>query len=365
MRILFCASVNSNAGGICVWAGHIYRYSKERIEDRCTLEPFYSPKEHGIDQLKSRWYRLYIGLSNYAIMWLRLIGRLICNKYDAVHLCSSASLGVYRDWLYIHTIHMMGGKAVLHFHFGRIPELAKLQNKEWKMIDRLIRMADCSIVIDESSYNALKAHGLEKISYIPNPIAPDVLKLIPEVQPERSPRTILFVGQGLATKGVIELVEACKRIPNIKLRMLGLMLDDMKEQLLQISNHEDWLEILGRQDMQRVVDEMSRCDLFVLPTYTEGFPNVILEAMACRCAIITTPVGAIPQMLEEENGKHYGVFVEPRNTEQLYQAMVDLLDNVSLKNELRNNVRERVIQRYNISSVWNQMMNVWQTTKTK
>jgi glycosyltransferase involved in cell wall biosynthesis len=59
------------------------------------------------------------------------------------------------------------------------------------------------------------------------------------------------------------------------------------------------------------------------------------------------------------------VFVEPRNTEQLYQAMVDLLDNESLKNELRNNVRERVIQRYNISSVWNQMMNVWQTTKTK
>ena len=110
---------------------------------------------------------------------------------------------------------------------------------------------------------------------------------------------------------------------------------------------------------------MCQCDVFVLPTYTEGFPNVILESMACGCAIVATPVGAIPEMLEEENNNHYGVMVEPRNVEQLKAGIEKMLSDVDFKNECRANVQQRVIERYNIDSVWRQMTGIWKETIAK
>lgn len=53
--------------------------------------------------------------------------------------------------------------------------------------------------------------------------------------------------------------------------------------------------------------------------------------MACGCAIVTTPVGAIPEMLEEEDGKHYGIMVEPRNVEQLKRAIERMLSDLTLR----------------------------------
>ena len=107
---------------------------------------------------------------------------------------------------------------------------------------------------------------------------------------------------------------------------------------------------------------MLSCDIFVLPTYTEGFPNVILESMACGCAIVTTPVGAIPEMLEEENGKQYGILVSPQNVQELKEGIEKMLNNETLKQECRKNVQQRVNERYNIDTVWKQMSKIWEET---
>ena len=114
--------------------------------------------------------------------------------------------------------------------------------------------------------------------------------------------------------------------------------------------------------MEKTINEMLSCDVFVLPTYTEGFPNVILESMACGCAIVTTPVGAIPEMLEEENGKRYGILVEPKKAQELKEGIEAMLNDETLKAECRKNVQQRVNERYNIDAVWRQMLNIWTET---
>ena len=110
-----------------------------------------------------------------------------------------------------------------------------------------------------------------------------------------------------------------------------------------------------------VIKEMQKCDIFVLPTYTEGFPNVILESMAAGCAIISTPVGAIPQMLEDDGDGKYGLLVEPRNVQQLHDAIEHLLNDEALKQEMRQNVQRRVNERYNIDVVWSKMLKIWKS----
>ena len=137
--------------------------------------------------------------------------------------------------------------------------------------------------------------------------------------------------------------------------------DNMRKQLIEIAGDQDnWLDIKGQVPFKETIREMKSCDVFVLPTYTEGFPNVILESMACGCPIIASSVGAIPEMLEEEEGRHYGILIDPQNEMNLKTAILTLLSNDNLKVECGNNARKRVYARYNIQTVSNQLIKTWQ-----
>lgn len=100
-------------------------------------------------------------------------------------------------------------------------------------------------------------------------------------------------------------------------------------------------------------------DIMTLPSYTEGFPNVILEGMAAGCALVVTDVGAMPQMLEEENSEQYGVVIKPQDPNSLKDAIVNLLNNPKLKESLRERVQERVQERYSMKAIWQEMVSLW------
>ncbi|MGM9800099.1 MAG: glycosyltransferase family 4 protein [Muribaculaceae bacterium] len=164
----------------------------------------------------------------------------------------------------------------------------------------------------------------------------------------------------IKTKGIFELLEACSKQDGIKLKIVGLATEHIRKEVYKIYGNADWFEICGEMEYVDVIKEMIKCDIFVLPTYTEGFPNVILEAMAVGCAIITTPVGAIPQMLEDDEFGKYGVFVEPKNAYALHSAISSLLCDENGKTEMRKNTKLRVNKRYNINAIWQQLLLLWQ-----
>jgi glycosyltransferase involved in cell wall biosynthesis len=304
--------------------------------------------------------RLRLALKDYGSILKGFKSALSRNQYDVVHITSSAGFGLIRDLLMLKMARKRGVKSIVHFRFGRIPQLFEQINWEYRLLAKVVKKADKVIVLDKSSHDALRKNGFANIELLPNPLAPGVMQTISKIGViEREPGLLLFIGHCIATKGVFELVQACKGLSNIRLRLVGAIQNDIKEQLLEIANHEQWLEIMGEQPYEEVIRQMLTCDVFVLPTYTEGFPNVILEAMVCGCAIITTPVGAIPEMLEAENGQQFGLMVEPRNVTQLHDSIIRMLDNGSFKADCRNNVRRRVNERYSMQMVWEQMVSIW------
>ena len=276
---------------------------------------------------------------------------------------SSASLSLFKDLIMLRAAKSRGVRTVVHFRFGRIPELSLKKNWEWRMICKVVKTSHMTIVLDKASYETLHNAGFSNVVLLPNPVAPRVTELIEKTGTiERKARTLLFAGHGIPTKGVFELVEACKQIPDIRLRMIGNIAEDVKNELTALSGNATWLDVAGEYPYEKTIAEMLSCDVFVLPTYTEGFPNVILESMACGCAIVTTPVGAIPEMLEEENGKRYGILVEPKKAQELKEGIEAMLNDETLKAECRKNVQQRVNERYNIDAVWRQMLNIWTET---
>lgn len=361
INILMAAPYGGVSGGISRWTEHIITYYEQLSVKELEMDVFSISRSVFVDINSPLFFRVISAMKDYNRIIRQFKRKIRSSNYDIIHLVSSASISLLKDIYLLSYIKKKEIKTVVHFRFGRIPELISSQNWEWKLLQRVLKLADRVVVIDKMSYNALLKQGFKNIDFLPNPIASTVVDIVSEnrLLLERVPRTILFVGHVVKTKGVFELIEACKQLKDIHLKLIGHIEPSMRLALEKNSQMGKWLEICNERPYEEVIKEMMCCDLFVLPTYTEGFPNVILESMACGCAIVTTKVGAIPEMLEEESGNCYGIMVEPQNSIQLKLAIEKMLTDETLKEKYRHNVAKIVNERYNISSVWKQMINIW------
>jgi glycosyltransferase involved in cell wall biosynthesis len=85
-------------------------------------------------------------------------------------------------------------------------------------------------------------------------------------------------------------------------------------------------------------------DIFVLPSLYENFPACILEAMASQCAVVSTRVGGIPEMIEDGAD---GVLISANDSEALADSLTSLAEDKRLRADMGRRARESVIRRYN------------------
>lgn len=364
MKILFATPYKNITGGISRWAQNIinyYRLNSFNID--IDILSFDDSQKHDAEYYISKGFfeRIYRGLRLYGHSIKVMIDKINVSKYDILHIASSATLGLFRDIVMIHLAHRKGIKCVVHFHFGRIPELSFQKNWEWMLLTYVVRIADKTIVMDKTSFDTLLSHNYKNVEYVPNPLSPAVNYIINNhVNITRQRNLVLFAGQCVQAKGIYELVEACRDIPCIELRMYGAITDHVEADLKKIwGTSFSTLRIMKNRAFDEVILAMRQCDIFVLPSYTEGFPNVMLESMACGCAIVATSVGSIPEMLECEDGRHYGIMVPARNVQDLKSAIIRMLSDHNFANQCRANVQERVNDRYNVRTVCNKITEIW------
>lgn len=365
IKVLLC-SPQHGSGGIASWTRHILKYAEGKEFPGISLSflDTSSPNKKSVLADTPLLQRLRIGIKNYTQFQKRLRAELGTKQYDVVHLTSSASLSLINDLISIRNAHRHGAKAVIHFRFGRIPELFSDHSWERSLLERVIRKADQTIVIDKASYNTLVSNGFTNIRLLPNFVSPSVVDFIENNSFPRKDREVFFAGHIVVSKGVFELVKACKQIPGIHLTMMGEYAGEIVDELKTTAGdgYESRLTFAGVQPIEKVLEGMMSCSVFVLPTYTEGFPNVILESMACGCPIVTTDVGAIPEMLDIENGSDYGICVKPKQVDELRDAIIRMLNNKEFASSCGGNAQKRVNELYSMSKVWGQMMAIWNLT---
>lgn len=367
IKVLFCSPYLSSddvvKGGINTWGRYIMEYAVTDGQSDSEIIPVSFDRFVSSSEGKSIFSRVFRGIQAYKVPVKNAISSMKKDAPDVLHLCTSAGLGIFRDLVLLRKAKRYGIKTVVHFHFGRIPELQRRNNWEWKLICKVMRCCDTAIVMNRPSEETLLAAGFTNVKYLPNPLAMNVLKKIEEIRGcyKRVSRRLLYAGHVIKTKGVYELVEACSQIPNIELRIVGKCIPDVESDLKTIAsknNDGTWMNIVGEVDHDTVLAELLQADMFVFPSYTEGFPNVILEAMACGCPIISSDVGAIPEMLDIEENP-CGVCFKPKSVEEIVTSISLILDNDSVKNQLTLYASDRLNLEYVMPKVWSRLVDIW------
>ena len=138
-----------------------------------------------------------------------------------------------------------------------------------------------------------------------------------------STRLVLFAGRLTPMKGLPELVTAFAHVrqesPDAQLVCIG---DGSVERYLTSPGQSDCVRALGPKTSEEIADWLGACDLFCLPSRSEGCPNVVVEALNCGRPVIGTQVGGIPAMVDDRSG----ILVPPRDVAKLASALREGLD---------------------------------------
>lgn len=362
LKVLLASPKGNISGGIARWTGHILNYYGSLEDKPVELDFFDTARTVNIGEKMSLFTRIRYGVKDYSNSLRRFREEIGKKKYDVLHMTTSASWGLLKDIFFIRAARKAGMKTVIHYRFGRTPQLAKAKNWEWHLLCKVVRLSDSSVFIDNASYKTMKDLGYNNVCLVPNPISPAVFDTINKCNvTERQCNEILFVGHCIKAKGVFELAKACKEINDCTVRMVGSITEALKEELLQLFGDNDRISIVGEEPYDYIINDMLRCSVFALPSYTEGFPNVILEAMACGCPIVATDVGAIPEMLDIENGDNHGICVKPQDIDGLKSSIQKMLDDRTYATQCGFNAQKRVNELYSMSKVWEQMVYMWKS----
>lgn len=158
--------------------------------------------------------------------------------------------------------------------------------------------------------------------------------------------TIGYVGRLSGEKGIKALLEAMKKLVN---RHGGLRLVVIGEGNLR-GNLENYSGNLGLQKyvtftghIEDIKNVYRRLDLLVLPSETEGMPNVVLEALAMGVPVVATNVGGLPEIIESGSN---GTLVEPGDVEGLTQAIDSLIMDANLRERFALEGRKTVCERF-------------------
>lgn len=200
-----------------------------------------------------------------------------------------------------------------------------------------------------------------RIVYLPNSIDTNLFK--PKKGKEEN--TLLFVGRISAGKGLHILIRSLRYLKEpVRLVIIGppdwntnyyQNILKMIEKENQKRKHE--IYYLGALEPTELVEWYQKASLFILPSFAEGFPVTILEALACETPVITTPVGGIPEIVRNHET---GILIQQNNPVYLAKAIQYLLENKDARLRMGRKGRKYVVKRHSLENASKKLCAIYE-----
>lgn len=277
--------------------------------------------------------KLTKGLSAY----FNMLNLLIRAKVSFLHLHSAMRGSFWRKSFFMMTARLFGVPCIFHLHgsemktfYNGLPAIG-----QW-LVKCSLEKADAVIVLSQSWQDFIfKAAPKAKIHIINNYVSLPQL----DVKNANSNATfdVLFLGILGHRKGIYDLLaswtEVLAAVPNARLLIGGNGEVEQATAMAEKLGISDSVVFLGWVDQHQKAELLSTADSFVLPSYNEGLPMSVLEAMSYKVPVVTTNVGGIPELIDNDIN---GLMIEPGDQAALSNALIKLGGDLGFRTAIAN-----------------------------
>lgn len=354
MRVAIVAPFAPPMGGISRWSDAVTSYMR-RLDPVEIFTVNTSPLERLSKPGRSKSTRFIAGVISLPRTIILAAKNFLRNRPQIVHISSSGGMAHIRDIPVLVIARLSGSATVLHLHHGR---LGQTPNRSERIIVRITAiLSDRVVCLDSSTLEVLRdllpQNDPGSILVVPNPVAIE-RDIVPF---SRRRKELVFVGWNLKTKGLDDLIEAWRSLGSKRGDNRLLVVGPGKEDYLRAYTQDipSGISFLGPKAHADTLALISESLCLVLPSYSEGFPNVVLEAMSLATPVIATNVGAITEMLDGT-----GMVIDAGDLKSLTNSLASLVADpeAHLRNALQS--RKRVAAMYSMEYVSDALIALWQ-----
>ncbi|MFW9851913.1 MAG: glycosyltransferase family 4 protein [Candidatus Thorarchaeota archaeon] len=261
-------------------------------------------------------------------------------------------------------LHIHGGVGSPPYRTGFVKEFAK---KFYDITLGRFVLSQADIIASVSAYDAELLENTihrrkERIMIVNNAIN---LEIFPEVEPAINDNQIItYIGDLEPWKGIgyyIDVIKTLlKKTKNLSFWFIGF--GSLYSELQEVFKKEKRVKIYGAVKHSTIPALLSKTNALVLPSFWEGSPTIIIEAMAMGIPVIASNIGDIPRLLK--NGED-GILFEVGNPKSLEIAITNMMENYSVYVKKAQKARKRIRKEFSFQHVTNQIERIYYKLSNK
>jgi glycosyltransferase involved in cell wall biosynthesis len=345
-RVLVVGPGAAQVGGLATFVSILL--SSEILQEKYELIHFDTTRGAHGKGVASQFHPiniLYFLKQSAALVWIGL------TRHPAIlHVPITSYWAFWKDAAFILMARMLGMKVVAHLHgglfkryFDENPPLAK------KLIGWMMRRANVVIALSDGwkKFLLTEIRPDLNVQVVPNTVDASFAHMLSDNhnRPVHPDNSILFMGSLGTHKGVFDILKAVplvlKQQPDAHFIFAGTEaqpgVQAQIDQICQKNGFNESVQFLGQVVGPDKLALFMQSSIFLLPSYGENLPYVLLEAMGAGLPVVTCPVGAIPELVEDGTN---GFLIEPGD----YQALADRILRLLQDRQLRDAMSETNIR---------------------
>lgn len=284
---------------------------------------------------------------------------LLLAPADLVYIHSSAYTSFYRKSLFLLFARLFGKKVILHIHPSGFYDFYSGTSGFPRSYSTFVlgQVATFVVLADEMKHNISTHFPRTLIHVLRNAV--NLREMADSRGVQRQVAELLYLGWYIRAKGVYELVDAIGILKDqgvaVHLNFYGTK--EVAQLTEYVRSKQLTLEItvngwIGGDDKLKALYEST---MLILPSHSEGIPNVILEAMATRTPIVATFVGGMKEILRDGENS---VTVAVNNPVDLSDKILMLLQDDALRNRLAENAYQEAADKYDVQVIRNSFRDI-------
>lgn len=349
MRVLLVSAVPPPEGGIATWTKRYIKYcDMHNIKLQLVNTALQGSRGKQINSRR----RIFDEIKRTIFILKGMKSTVKKNKVDIVHINTSCSnFGLLRDYMCAKEAYVKRIPIVLHCHCNIEDQVTTRISK--MVLYKLSKISSVILTLNTDSKKYIDRLCKKEAKIVPNFVDESMIcenHLINNVIKE-----VVFVGHVQETKGCLEIIEAAKKLDYIHFTLVG----PVSNQIKKISLPEN-VSLLGEKKAPLIKNYLSNADVFLFPSYTEGFSLSLTEAMANGLPCIATDVGANKDMIE----KNGGIIIQTRSSEAIIEAL-HRLESYDVRNRASVWNLQKVKINYLPDKVMNSIFSIYETVLIK